>query len=82
MLLADNGLPVATSDACSAGSGWLLILLVVMSIHMCFSSFTLQDLPKFIYPNASKECCCFVGLLNHPLKSETRNDGVSQKQYR
>ena len=59
--------PVATGDACSTSSCWLLILFIVMSIHVGFSSFFLQDLPKFIYPNASKKCCCFVWLLNHPL---------------
>lgn len=66
--------PVATSDACSTSSCWLFILLIVMGIHMGFSSFFLQDLPKFIYPNASKKCCCFLWLLNHPLKNRNINN--------
>lgn len=73
-----SDLPVATSDTRSTSSCWLLVLLIVMSIHMCVSSLTLQDLPKLIYPNASKECCCFVWLLNQPLKNI--NEWMGQKR--
>lgn len=79
MLFLESHWPVVTSDACSTSACWLLTLLVVMSIHMGFGSFPLQDLPELIDPNASEKCSCLVRLLNHPLKNRNINYFMGHK---